>query len=174
MRALRRLSLLVLAVVALAGCRTYGGYGTEEVSYLQILEANEQFADALIRAQAELRALEVLAQAEPALVPYALRYAALVNLHEEVLGAHAALTEEVDADDYRDVSRLLGAIVSEHQRIAERYRGLVDDSSFLLVSDSTALVPGGVAPEGRYYAVPPYYVRLIDQANEPRLPAARP
>ena len=158
-------------LILLGGCRTYGGYGTEEATYAEIQKANVQFADALNRAQSEYRALETLARTNPALRPSAEHYAQLIAFHEALLLEHVAWAEQVDVDDYRDVSRVLGAIVAEEQRLAERYGTIIGGAEQLLTADSTMLVPGVGEPDGRYYVVPPYFVRVMEEMNAPLLPA---
>ena len=163
---LRRAPLMVLLLVGvLAGCRTYGGYGTEEASLEEMAQAVDNYEDLLAQARAVLATLEGEAEADPALDP-------LVQQFEAIVTGHAVLLEEqkeyvvalADSDDYRTISRVLGAVLAEQKLTARQYGEVIYSATH--VPDSTAeLVRAEVAPLGRYYMVPPYY----EQARRGRL-----
>lgn len=158
---MRRLVGWMLVLLVLGGCRTYGAYDNEEQTLEEIAEANAVFADELERARADLATLDAAASGDARLAEPAVVFGATLALHELALAAHLLAAEEVDDDDYRELHRLYGAIISDQQIIRDQYAyalaGL--DTS---VAATPAEDPG---MQARYYVVPPYYER-IRQANE--------
>ncbi len=159
--------LLVLSVVLLASCRTYGGYGSEDATHEQITETNAAFGTALSSARAELPTLQRAAQGRPELTPYVGRYEALLLQHEEMAEAHMALQASLKVktgalgrltSSYRDLSRALGAIVSEQREIELAYEDIALDVRRAALGD--AFVAEEPREKGRYQIVPPYYERL--------------
>lgn len=165
-RAFRSLSLTaVLAVLVLSGCRTYGGYGSEEEAYEQIAEANRQFTEQLTRAQAELAQL-VDGPAARAHEDYVARFAALVEGHEAVLAEQLDLQESLEGSgDYRKLHNALGAIVSNQEIVQNRYEELY----FELVQslDSTAVYDEVLL--SRYAFVPPFYQAIMADLKTQRV-----
>lgn len=153
--------LLLLLFVA-TGCRTYGGYDSEEAALAQIEQANTQFAASLERARAAAEALKATAPAHPEWGDAVADYEALVEEHARTLAAHHALqaTLAEEGGSYRTVSRALGAIVSEERRINDGYEQVLDRMAG--------------APESLrrvYQVVPPYYHRVMHQKQRPTVNA---
>ncbi|QXD15662.1 hypothetical protein GQ464_001590 [Rhodocaloribacter litoris] len=145
----------LLAVLLLAGCRTYGGYGSEEAARTQLRTAVERFADELERARADARLLREVAAAAPALAAYVDAYEQTVTRHAALLEEHRARLEALGEDaSYRTLSRALGAVVSEQSLIRDRYRNL------LVAMAYPDTMPHVVRLLSGYQAVPPYYARI--------------
>lgn len=116
-----------VGLLALTGCRTYGGYGSEEATYRQMQQANRQFANDLERARADLEALEDAAAQNDALTSYAERFQALVQRHEQTLEEHRATVEGMSAsDDYRSLHRSYGTIITEARILRKQYNRVVE------------------------------------------------
>lgn len=124
--ALRRLvpgALLLLLV--LAGCRTYGDYGTTEEIPRQMEQATQQFADDLARAESDVQALSAAVAQNSALEPFETRYRDLIAQHQAFLEQHRELTAQYQgSDNYRALNRTYGAIISEQRLVETRYNEL--------------------------------------------------
>lgn len=152
-----RVTLILLLLFVVAGCRTYGDhYGNEEALLANILEANERFGEELARAQGELAALESV----EAFGDYAARYAAVAQVHEAILAEHRDLAEEAKEhdDNYRFLHRLYGAIISDQQIVKDRYGELVSAMARAAARDTTARAP--VPDQSRYQVAPAFYERI--------------
>lgn len=159
----RGLGLLV-TVVWLAGCRTYGGYDSEPIAYEQIQEANRVFAEELELARGNLVQITELAETTPALTDFAEQYKALVEGHAAVLQANLELQAELaDEEDFRPLHRALDAVVVEHNLVRLQYQGLL--ANLVHPPDTVRLVKELDNLDSRYAFVPPYYER-IEYANE--------
>ncbi len=158
---LRRFPIGIVWVLLLlgSGCRTYGGYDTEEIALKQIEQANRQFAQALEQARADAEALNASLAGHPAWVPAVSAFGHLVAEHAALLEAHRALYARLaeEGGSYLDVSRALGAVVSEQRRIQDGYGRILAG-----LQEAGTVVVGGV-----YQAVPPYYHRRFYQLNKP-------
>lgn len=173
--------MVLLAGVLAAGCRTYGGYGTEEETVEQILAANELFEQDLEEARVGLLTFEEWSARSPALATQAERLRALLYTHEAILAEHQDWAADVAADpgDYRSLNRVLGAILAEQEMIWQRYVELFSETESTYYAsfgvpgahDTTLVVPGDVVPEGRYIITPPFYERI---ANTLQHPSAQP
>lgn len=166
----RFLVLATLLFISLSGCRTYGGYGTEEASFDEIQEINERFASELGKAKGELPMLQQAAVQNRELGVYAERYEALLARHEALIAHHEELTGSLEvrtgalgrlSTSYRDLSRALGSITVEQLALKNDYHQLANDLA-MHGSDKIA-APG---PMSRYQAVPPYYERLRVAMNQ--------
>lgn len=159
---IHRLLCGLALVVLLAGCRTYGRYGTEAETYDQIQRANELFARELERARADLELLQQAASSNSMLTPYAERYAAIVARHQAFLEQHRALagTLAEHQGNYRVLHQGYGSILSEQNVVQDQYTNL------LVRLKRTATMQAETVPvEGRYQVAPQYYLRL-QYANE--------
>jgi hypothetical protein len=128
MSAVRRSLVLlpVLALVLLAGCRTYGGYGSEEATYNQIQQATRQYATELERAQGDLERLETEAESDTTLEPLVERFQNAVAEHEERLARYRSLANGLSADSgYRELHRVYGTITTEMRMTERRYARVV-------------------------------------------------
>lgn len=162
----RRSLVVLLAVVALlSGCRTYGDYGTEEATMAEIVAANEEFGQALERAEAEGAELARAAATNPVLAVPAALYSQVLDMHRVLLAAHLLEAEEladgfslfatINQIPYRQLNRTYGAIISEQHAIRDRYQEV-----YTLVGGVVGRpLPGSVVGDasGRYYVVPPQY-----------------
>ncbi|RMF56340.1 MAG: hypothetical protein D6746_12625 [Bacteroidetes bacterium] len=155
--------VLALVVLAGTGCRTYGGYGSEEATLAQIEAANERFAEALRRAEAEAAMLsEALADVK-AVAPYVDAYRWVTQRHAEMLETHRAKYETLQQGaSYRELSRALGAIVTEQIVVQEQYEHLLWAMAY--AESMPALT---VRLLSSYQAIPPYYVRIEERLQTP-------
>jgi len=118
--------VLVVALLLLSGCRTYGGYGTEAATYNQMQQANQQYATELERARADLERLESAAASNAALAPLAERFRNAMAEHEERLNQHRSFTESMSADSgYRDLHQAYGTITTDMRMTNKRYTRIV-------------------------------------------------
>lgn len=156
--------LATVLLITLSGCRTYGGYGTEEASFDEIQEINERFASELSKAKSELSTLQQAASQNRELGSYVERYEALLTRHEALVEHHEALTGSLKvrtgalgrlSTSYRDLNRALGSITAEQLAMKSHYHQLAN--SLATHGSGEVLLPG---PMSRYQAVPPYYERV--------------
>lgn len=139
-----------------SGCRTYGGHGSEEATYQQILKAHQIFQEDFARKQAELSRLEQAAGEGEVFGTLAAQYAQVVSGHEVVLSdtAHdiAGLSED---SGYRELHRTLGAIISRQNTIKIQYERLLSNAfEAQTPADTTIQV------QRPYSLIPPYYRRV--------------
>lgn len=114
-----------LLFVMVSGCRTYGGYGAEEIIPNQMQEAVQQFADDLDRAESDILALSEATAQNDALQPVEAQYRDLIALHQTFLDAHRAIAEEYeDGGTYRALNREYGAMISEQRLVDVQYADL--------------------------------------------------
>lgn len=141
-----------------SGCRTYGGYGTEEAIPRQMQEAVQQFASELNRAQSDLAALSEAAEQNSALASLEARYRDLVAQHEAFLEDHRGLVERFqDGGSYRDLNRNYGAMISEQRLMRTWYTEL---HVRIQRAVTGAPVVGQAVPKSRYVVNPTYYDRV--------------
>lgn len=155
MLSLRRLAVVLslFGFLLLTGCRTYGGYGSEDATYTQMQAANEQFSDQLKRATSDLEALRAAADTMPALQPLAERMADMVNTHEDLLAQHEDIVASMSADDsYRALHSAYGTLVTEARLMRKQYDRVVRNVH-AAVHDTEAYAE---APSARsaYYVTP--------------------
>lgn len=157
-------SLLVLLVAGfvLTGCRTYGGYGSEEAAVHEIGQANERFAAELERARSDAERLQSLVARHETLAPFVAEYEQWVAEHAALLEAHKEKYEQLSGGaSYRKVSRALGAVVSEQQLVHEGYREVLED----MLGMRDRLVKRALSVH--YQQVPVYYRRIEEQIYNP-------
>jgi hypothetical protein len=161
----RLLPLLLLAFVALTGCRAYGGYGTEEALANEMDEAVRLFAERLERARGDLQALNNAASGNPALQPLKDPYRAMVEVHEVTLERQRALAEAFTADDsYRGLHRAYGAVATQQRMIQRRYLGLHAQIAAAVRGEDLATV--NMPSRAEYYIAPTFYQRVENARNE--------
>ena len=120
--------LLAAALMLVTGCRTYGGYGSEEATYNEIQEAAQRYADRVERLAGDYQALTEASAQDAELAAYALRMADIIEHAEATLAFHLHRAETLEeGDSYRELSRALGAMISEQQILEDRYADLVGD-----------------------------------------------
>lgn len=156
----RLLPALVVALL-LTGCRTYGGRGSEEQLTAQLQQAHTQFVQMRDQARNDLAALQQQAASNPALGLHVAAFEANLQAHEALLQNHEAMMAHPSGGDYRDLSNAFGAMLTEHQKIADRYQAILRQ---------VRGGPGPVADQSRYQIVPPYYVRVMEAQAAAAIP----
>ena len=162
-------ALILVIAIGTTGCRTYGDYGSEEKTTAKIAEVNEAFARSFERAQVDLEAFRRAAAGAPVLGQYADRYGEVVSRHGEMLDEHARAFERLGGgiSRYLAASRLLRAIMSEQNLIAQRYAEVVRAAAGAIGIE----VRDEPRPPDNYVHVPAYYERLRYQIEAPTLDA---
>lgn len=154
---------VLLVVLLLAGCRTYGGFDTEQATFDQIAAINAQFEQDLERAKSQLDVLTRAAGSDNELNAAVAQFEDLLAKHEELIANHdeitLALTVKTGAlgrlsTSYRDLNRVLGAIATEQLGMHKRYKefaiSLLDESQQATLK----------ADEGHYQIAPPFYEQI--------------
>ena len=155
--------VLLLVFVLLSGCRTYGGYDTEQTSYDRIGTINALFAQELEKAKGELQFIQQAAGTDAELGAAVAQYEALLAQHEEMVAAHDELASTLVvktgllgklSTSYRDLNRGLGYIAADQLTMRNQYgafaASLLDDSQKAMVEPE----------QGRYHVAPPYYEQI--------------
>lgn len=166
---LRSLSVLLLAVVVLTGCRSYGEHGSQEVMYDQMQLAVDQFESDLNRARADLDLLLDAAEEEEALQAFVEAYRRALERHENHLEEHQRAIERYDgSSSHRDLRRNYGAIITEQRMVRNRYDRLHEQIQFtrLVVEEEDAPL---ALDRSRYALVPSFY----DRTGQPDPPTMR-
>ena len=153
-----------LLVLVLSGCRTYGGYDSEEIIFNQIEESNRVFALELEKARGELQRLEQAAQVDPELSAYVPEYEMLLEKHSSMVEHHELLASELDVKtgfigqltpSYRNLNRALGYIAVEQAAMKADYYSIASQI------EGSPYAEGGIwksnISRSRYQAVPPFY-----------------
>lgn len=149
---------LLIVLLALSGCRTYGSYGTSEAIPGQMQQAVQQFADDLARAESDVQALAEAAAQSSALEPFERQYRKLIAQHEEWLERHREIAAEYeDGGSYRALNRNYGAIIAEQRLVATRYNELHARIRRAVSGQSPALTTTSAS---RYVVNPSYYARV--------------
>jgi hypothetical protein len=166
-----RSAFLFAVALLLAGCRTYGGYDSEDKLHAHIERANQLFADELTRRRADLDFLTRLSTENPVLGPFTEQFRAAVLVHDAALGEAQGLAAALeDEDDHRPLKRAYGGIIAQQEAIRRQYRGVLQQ---LAQPPDTALVHVRYyAPESRYMIVPPYYERVHSAGDDLSLASA--
>ena len=170
-----RFLLLGLAVVLMAGCRTYGNeYGREDALLRQIQQTHEQFSQSLTRAQADLRELERLGEAGTMLSPAVAAFEAVLADHEAIAHRHDELVEEAAENDgdYRFLHNTYGALVAEHRLIEDRYERIYAHLAHEMAmaqmdsAQAAAMAHTDMMKPGSWHQVAPPYFERIRYENE--------
>jgi hypothetical protein len=157
---LRRLAVVIplLGFLLLTGCRTYGGYGSEEATYTQMQEANRRFSNQLERAKTDLETLRQAADTNEALQPLAQRFADMVHTHEELLGEHEEMVASMSADDsYRALHSAYGTLITEARLMRKQYNRVVNNVQATV--RGTELHPEKQPAQSAYYIAPLEYAQ---------------
>ena len=151
------------ALVLLAGCRTYGGRGTEAQTYEEMGAAVEELEADLGPAQSNLQQLRAAVEQDSSLGPLAERYNDLVQLHESMISAQRQRVDTLSAEvSYRTLHRSYGAMITDQKLLRTQYTRTVRQV-YAAVRDTTA--PG---PEVRSPST--YTITPVDYPD-PRKPA---
>lgn len=147
----------LLLMIVTSGCRSYGGYGSEEVMYRQTERMVQRFSEDLDRARGDLVALEQAASDDPRLAALAERFALLVAGQEAILDEQQRLLADLSpGSTYRSLHQAHGAIMAAQRTIKTQRAGLLRDFSQGFAGDTLAQ-----ADSDRPYAlIPPYYDRI--------------
>lgn len=114
---------LVLLVGSMAGCRTYGGYGSEEALYRQMQRASAEFSQELEQMRLERPALEQQLGARPDGPRLTDHLNATMSLHEELIERHSNMIEELgEGSSHRTLRRAYGAMITDHELVRGSYR----------------------------------------------------
>ena len=112
-------AVLLVVLTLLSGCRMYGGYGSEEATKAVLTTTVATFVQ-------ELSAMEAL-QSDVAGTEQAAAFNHALALHRSVAERQqervSALSE---VGSYRVLSRALGAVVAEQERVHMRYEEVAD------------------------------------------------
>jgi hypothetical protein len=162
---LARVPLALVVVLLLAtGCRTYGGYGTEEATYAQMERAARLYADALDRAEGDLQALTNAAASTPALQEVVAAYEEAVATHRARLESHQGIVAEYGpGDTYRGLHRAYGTMVTEQRMSRYRYVELHEQVARVMQGEEARLA--SAPPRSEYQIAPSWYDRLQNAKN---------
>jgi outer membrane murein-binding lipoprotein Lpp len=146
---------VMLAALAVSGCRTYGGHGSESANYEQMQRAVGILEEDLERARADLRAAQAAASSSPRAEVLATNFGEIVEEHARIVNEQKELLEGLSEDsDYRDLSRAFGAINTQRQAIQERY-GRFLQGAYVAFADTA-----GWDVDRPYSSIPPYYKQI--------------
>lgn len=186
----RRSAFVLLAgsIVMLAGCRSYGRYDAKEKMLPEMRQSVQQFTSDLKRARANLDLLQQAAADDSTLRVVADEYDRAVARHEEMLNENQQILSRFQQDDlpsYRDVHRIFGAMLSEHQAARNRYRSLIKAVRYPGITqrlearadtgqagmrrslpDTLLHARDETFTEGRYYVAPIFYERMQSAGSD--------
>lgn len=167
---------LVFSMLMLASCRTYGGHGTEQATYDELMQVVASFETELTGARNELPALQQAAQSNASVRPFLAQFEAMIALHAELVEDHKERLAHLEVKtgpigrltrSYRDLNQALGALVSEQQEVKIGYEALALDVRGVVFGDAFQVeTPAEI---GRYQIVPPYYEKLRYALERARL-----
>ena len=155
---------LFACLFLLTGCRTYGGYDSEEALYAQIEKTNQQFADELNRARSEFSLIQNAASSNRMFAPFVDQYEAILEDHAEKVEAHAGILAGLEVktgfigqlgQSYRMLNRGLGSILTDQAQVRDAYVHLLNNIN--REAKGEAFTPVSIPEPGRYQAVPPFY-----------------
>ncbi len=141
------------ALVLLAGCRTYGGRGTEAQTYEEMEAAVNELETDLESAQSDLQQLRAAVEQDSSLVPLADRYNDLVRLHESLISAQRQRVDTLSAEaSYRTLHRAYGAMITDQKLLRKQYTRTVRQV-YAVVRDTSA--PGPKVQSPSSYTITP-------------------
>ncbi|PEN13902.1 hypothetical protein CRI94_07550 [Longibacter salinarum] len=155
-----RLVPVLLLILVVTGCRTYGDYGTEAELQEQIAKITSDFADNLARTEADLQVLERAAADRGDLAPLVERFKSNLESHRELLAHHRDIAERLsDSGNYRALHRNYGAITTEQRMMRQGYNQTIRRIQTVVSGDASfELKP---LPLRSFYFVEPLeYVRM--------------
>lgn len=123
MQRLTSIFVTVVLVGVLTGCRTYGGYGSEEALYRQLQRASEEFSQDLERMKQGRGQLEQRAAATADGERVAGNLSSILELHEALDIRHREVVERLSpSSSHRTLSRAYGAMISDQEMVRGMYR----------------------------------------------------
>jgi outer membrane murein-binding lipoprotein Lpp len=141
------------ALVLLAGCRTYGGRGTEAQTYEEMGAAVAELESDLESAQSDLQQLRAAAEQDSSLLSLVERYQDLVQIHESMISAQRERVDTLSADaSYRTLHRTYGAMITDQTLLRTQYTRTVRQV-YAAVRDTTA--PGPPVRSTSTYSITP-------------------
>lgn len=154
----------LVALLLLTACRTYGGYGSEEIKHQQMLEANQQFSDDLERARADLAVLQRAAGEATQLQPFVERFRSNIESHESMLESHRQIAEDLEgSSDYRKLHRAYGTITTEQRIVNKQYNRTVNRIHAAVTNRE---VERGESYNQSFYYVEPLAYAKIENAKK--------
>ena len=154
-----RLLSLFLLIAVVTGCRTYGGYGTEEELQEQIGEAVDEFEQNLARSEADLAVLQRAAGEQSDLSPLVERFQSNLEKHRELLASHRSIAQDLKgSSSYRNLHRGYGTITTEQRMMRDTYNRTVRHIRAEVTGEPVEAEP--LPNESFYYVEPVYYSRL--------------
>lgn len=159
----RVLPIVVVGLLVLTGCRTYGNekYETGPKTYEAIQTTVQQMEQDLGRAQSDLRRLEAAAEANDTLRALAARYQSFVASHEAALDGHREQAERLTAESsYRTLHRVYGAMVTDRRILDRQYQRTVR-KVWATVRDTT--IPRKRAQDPSRYVITPVNFPRVGQ-----------
>lgn len=155
--------LFVLPMIFTSGCRSYGGYESEEVIYRQTERMVQRFSEDLDRARGDVAALDQVASDDPRLALLAERLALLVEGQEAILDEQQSLLADLSpGSTYRSLHHAHGAIMAAQRTIRTQRAGLLRDASRSFAEDTLGQADG----DRPYALIPPYYSRIAAGQGE--------
>lgn len=141
------------ALVLLAGCRTYGGRGTEAQTYEEMGAAVEELEADFGPRESDLQQLRAASEQDASLAPLVERYADLLQLHESMIAAQRQRVDTLSADvSYRTLHRSYGAMITDQKLLRTQYTRTVRQV-YAAARDTTA--PGPEVRSPSTYTITP-------------------
>lgn len=154
--------LLVLLLIV-SGCRTYGGqFDSEQATLAQIGQANQQFAQELERARNDNSALQQAASSNSDLNDIAGQFAAALEMHAQTLESHRELEAVAlsKSGNHRVLHRTYGAIISGQRIVRDQYARVHAALAHSMQESSLW---------SQNYSIPHYYARAQNQTSQPSM-----
>ncbi len=160
---LTTLGVLLVAAVFITGCRTYGGYGSEQALYDEIVRLVQQFDNDLARSRGELAAIEQAAATHPELARVYENYSLMLDGHQVFLEEQREIVEQLSpGSTYRHLHRVHGAILAAQRTARNQKASLARAASEILAADAAPAQQDAQAVDATrpYALIPPYYIRV--------------
>lgn len=144
---------MLVVIAFFSGCRSYGGYDSEQQIRDQIHAANREFAGQLESAKTFYTNLQQ-SGGKFASGPSFETLGLLVKNHQVILKKHESWAEATDhSGDHQFLKRHYGAIIMEQQLVIDQYQKWMGQGN-----DSDSLTVTG-EPTSAYHRIPPFFVR---------------
>lgn len=152
---------LVVSVLILTGCRTYGdeGFESESKMYGALQESVQQIERSLQRSESDLQRLQAAAERDDRLEGHVRQYRSLLQSHQMMAADHAQQAERLSGDaSYRTLHRVYGAMITDQKLLQQKYRRALR-GIWATVRDTTIPRPSARLPS-RYSITPVQYPRV--------------